>query len=257
MKSLNSYINEGFFSNVGATLPGAKEWWEMYEIYGGAIADLNLNIDDNGILTIDPKKIHRVISFELSQKTKDVLMPGGSLNPNIIFKTGVWDRIDLWTSDNVDEISLDRFPKKIKDTIRIYNSYWADITKVRMSDWMADGRCKRMELENVIPADPENLPEMDELEIRFNSERMQSCLVEFKKILPSLLHEWEYWGSLKSLIISFYKSKNTSRELKEIFTDIDTFVKNNYPKLYNRKAYDLDVLMNNPKGDSVRSIVFE
>lgn len=257
MKPLYIYINEGFFKNVGATPPGAKEWWEAYEIYGGAIADLNLKIDDDGTLTINPDKICGVISFELSQKTKDILMPSGSLNPNIIFKNGVWCRIDLWTSDNVDEISLDRFPKKIKDTIRIYNSQRADITKVRMSKWMADGRCRRMKLENVILADPENLPKIDELEICFTSERLQSCLVEFKKMLPSLLHEWKYWGSLKRLIITFHKSKNMSQELKEIFTDIDTFVKNNYPKLYNRKAYDLDTLVNNPKGHSVRSMAFE
>ena len=256
MKSLYTYINEGFFKNVGATPPGAKDWWEAYEVYDGAIANSNIKIDDDGSLTIDQKKIYHVVNLEINSENKDILIPGGCLHPKINFEKGFWDRIDLWITSNVGEISLERFPKKLKDTLRVYTSQNCDIAKIRMSDWMADGRCRYMKLENTIPVDPENLPKIDELEICFTSESPQSGL-EFKKILPSLLHKWEYWGSLKSLIISFYKSKNMSQELKKIFMDIDTFIKNNYPNLYKRKTYDLDNLVNNPKGYSVRSMIFE
>lgn len=256
MKSLNSYIYKGFFNNVGATPLGAKEWWEAYKIYGGAIANSNIRIDDDGSLTIDQEKIYHVVNLEINSENKDILIPGGYLHPKINFKKGFWDRIDLWVCSNVGEISLERFPKKLKDTLRVYTGQNCDITKIRMSDWMADGRCRYMKLENTIPVDPENLPKINELEICFTSENRQLGL-EFKKILPSLLHEWEYWDSLKSLMITFYKSKNISHELKEIFTDIDTFVKNNCPELYKHKAYDLDTLVNNPKGYSVRSMIFE
>lgn len=248
MKSLYTYINEGFFNNVGATLPGAKEWIEAYKNEGGILncsQYSQIKIDKDNRAVIKSISMRRFLNLAIRDNSAArLLLPDGELPPKISLDPKGWERIclHLYKKCNLDEISLKGFPKNIKDILELDGGWGESPFKVRMTDDMKNGYCEFLSMINMIPVDPENIPYTSQLAICIPGN--PTNIQEFKNALPGLMIKWGGWGELENFSISLFGVNKLTDDIKNIVINIDNFIKTNYPDLYKFKSYNDDTIFN-------------
>ena len=259
MKSLNSYINEGFFSNVGAVAIDVSEWIKAYnETRTSKPIDMKyVDIDNYGNAVFHPKAMcggsstPGYLKLVIDDNNKDILMPNGALPPNISFSNEQWNSVGINIyDDGLDIKSMIGFPTK---TNRLDIDYGYNPSRnpsplhVDLSDWKAV-KCESIVLNGVIIDDVKYLPACEDLYI--NTYIFLAYNPDFDNMMNSLINKWNGWGKVRRLDLKFGDPKLISDKGLELVRKIDEFIKKKYPKLYSCKDYsNIEYIMETPGRD--------
>lgn len=259
MKSLNTYICEGFFSNVNATPPDVSKWIKAYnETRVSKPIDMKyVDIDNYGNAVFHPKAMcggsstPGYLKLVIDDNNKDILMPNGALPLNISFSNEQWNFVGINIyDDGLDIKSMIGFPTK---TNRLDIDYSYTPSKnpsplhVDLSDWKVV-KCKSIVLNGVIIDDIKYLPACEDLYI--NTYIFLAYNPDFDNMMNSLINKWNGWGKVSRLDLKFGDPKLISDKGLELVRKIDEFIKKKYPKLYSCKDYsNIEHIMEPPGRD--------
>lgn len=246
MKSLNTYINEGFFSNVGAVAIDVNKWIEAYN-KTRVSKPINMNyvdIDEYGNAVFHPKAMTSMsgvvgyLQIVNSIENKDILMPDGALPPNISFSDEQWShvQIDMYNI-GFDVKSMIGFPTKVQ-YFEVNYDYLpgkkCSPIHVNLSDWGAT-KCKSVILKGAVIDDVKYLPACRKLNIDTHISLVYNPA--FDNMMSSLISKWNGWGILSELDLKFGSSRLISNNGLALVYKIDEFIKKKYPDLYACRDY--------------------
>ena len=254
MKSLNTYICEGFFGNVGA-VPDVDSWIKAYNDSNDLfnIDTDYVDIDKYGRATIHPKAMYGrlakpgYIDLRINDQNKDILFPDGALPPYITFSKEKWDDVEILNACNTGDLnitSMRGFPTKFS-SLKI--STPPSNRTVIMSNWMKKGVCKSLAFISIAPIDVDNLPKTQSLTMYFYAgSTAETKSDNLNNALTGLMKKWDGWKYLKEFKISIGNKANLTDENKKVLFEMDSFIKENYPEMYKHRSYRLiDNLLNN------------
>lgn len=247
MKSLNSYINEGFFSNVGAVAIDVNKWIETYN-KTRVSKPINMNyvdIDEYGNAVFHPKAMTSMsgvagyLQIVNDDKNKDILMPNGALPPNISFSDEQWTRVQIDMYDNgFDVKSMIGFPTKLQYFGINYDyppGKKCSPIHVNLSDWGVT-KCKSVILNGAVIDDIKYLPICEKLSICAHISLVYKH--DFDDMLNSLISKWNGWVILSELDLKFGSPRLISNKGLALVYKIDEFIKKKYPDLYACRDYN-------------------
>lgn len=256
MKSLNSYINEGFFSNVGAAAIDVNKWIKAYnETRVSKPIDMKyVDIDNYGNAVFHPKAMCSgsstpgYLKLVIDDNNKDILMPNGALPPNISFSSEQWNFVGISVYDDGFDIkSMIGFPIKTNRLDVDYNytpGRKLPPLHVDLSDWKAV-KCKSVILNGAIIDDIKYLPACEYLHINTHISLVYSP--DFDNMMNSLINKWNGWRKVSTLDLNFGRSRLISNNGLELVRKIDEFIKKKYPKLYSCRDYsNIERIMETP-----------
>lgn len=259
MKSLNTYINEGFFNNVGAVPFDVNKWVEAYN-KSRVSKPINMDyvdIDKYGNAVFHPKALISpggvvgYLHIVVDDKNKDILIPNGALPPNISFSN---ENNEKWTSvqisiyeDTIDVKSMVGFPTKMRHFEICYAyplSRKCHPIHANLSDWGAT-KCTSINLKGVVIDDVKYLPVCEKLNIDTHISLVYNPA--FDNMMSSLISKWNGWREVRRLDLDFGSSRLISDKGLDLVHKIDEFIKNKYPDMYACRDYsNIEHLMNTP-----------